>query len=130
MHGDASRREQFGKLLDQQAFDTTPSGSEAQAAALARFIAAVPEGRIVVVALQGEGEAHLSGEAVAAFRQIGGQADLRDTSGWSHTIIGVKGAEPGTAMELAGPGDAWLSVVPDWRTLAIAVDSILWEQQE
>jgi hypothetical protein len=121
---------QSGKLLDQQGFDTTPSGSESQAAALARNVAAVPDGQIVVVALQGEGEVHLTEEVVAAFRQIGGQADLRGTSGWSHAIIGVKGAEPGTAMEVAGPGDAWLSVAADWRTLAIAVDSILWEQQE
>jgi len=119
-----------GKLLDQQVFDTTPTGSESQAAALARFIATVPQDRIVVVALQGEGEFHLTGEAVSAFGQIGGQADPRGTSGWSHAIIGVKGAAPGTAMELAGLGDAWLTVVPDWRTLAIAVDSILWEQQE
>jgi hypothetical protein len=119
-----------GKLLDQQVFDTTPTGSESQAAALARFIATVPNGRIVVVAMQGEGEFHLTGEAVSAFGQIGGQADLQGTSGWSHAIIGVKGAAPGTAIELAGSGDAWLTVVPDWRTLAIAVDSILWEQQE
>jgi hypothetical protein len=121
---------QNGRLLDQQGFDTTPSGSEAEAAALARTIAAVPDGQIVVVALQGGGEAFLTDEAVAALHQIGGQADLRGTSGWSHAIIGVKGAEPGTAMEAAGPGDGWLSVAPDWRTLAIAVDSILWEQQE
>jgi hypothetical protein len=121
---------QSGRLLDRQGFDTTPSGSESEAAALARAIAAVPDGQIVVVALQGEGEAHLTDEAVVAFHQIGGQADLRGTSGWSHAIIGVKGAAPGTAMEVAGVGDAWLSVAPDRRTLAIAVDSILWEQQE
>jgi hypothetical protein len=121
---------QSGRLLDRQGFDTTASGSEAEAAALARTIAAVPDGQIVVVALQGEGEAHLTDEAVVAFHQIGGQADLRGTSGWSHAIIGVKGAAPGTAMEVAGVGDAWLSVAPDRRTLAIAVDSILWEQQE
>ena len=119
-----------GKLLDQQGFDTTPSGSESQATALARFIAAAPEGQIVVVAMQGEGEVHLTEEAVAAFQEIGGQADLRGSSGWSHAIIGVKGAGPGTAMELAGPGNAWLNVAPDWRTLAIAVDSVLWEQQD
>jgi hypothetical protein len=119
-----------GKLLDQQGFDTTPGGSESQAVALARFIAAVPEGQIVIVAMQGEGEVHLTGEAVAAFQEIGGQSDLRGSSGWSHAIIGVKGAGPGTAMELAGSGNAWLTVAPDWRTLSIAVDSILWERQD
>lgn len=119
-----------GELLDQGGFDTTPGGSEAQASALADFIAAVPDGQIVVVALQGDGAAHLTDGAVAAFRAIGGQADPRGTTGWSHAIIGVKGAETGTALEAAGPGNGWLRVAPDWRTLAIAVDKLLWERQQ
>jgi len=119
-----------GKLLEQQGFDTTPSGSESEAAALADMIDAVPDGQIVVVALQGEGMAHLTEAAVEGFRQIGGQVDPRGTAGWSHTIIGVKGAEPGTALEVAGPDSGWLRVEPDLRTLAIAVDHILWERME
>ena len=121
---------QSGELLDRQGFDTTPGGSESQAAALAEFIADVPEGRIVAVALQGDGAALLTGEALAAFGEIGAQADPRGTTGWSHAIIGVKGAEAGTALEAAGPEGGWLRVAPDWRTLAVAVDSILWERQE
>jgi hypothetical protein len=116
-----------GQVLDRQGFDTTPGGSEAEAAALTSFLNGVPQGHIVAVALQGDGAAHLTEEAVAAFRAIGGQADLRGTTGWSHAIIGVKGAAPGTAMEAAGPDSGWLYVAPDWRTLAIAVDAILWE---
>jgi hypothetical protein len=119
-----------GKLLNLQGFDTTPGGSESQAIALADFIASVPDGQIVLVALQGEGTAHLTGEAVAAFRKIGGQADLRGTTGWSHAIIGVRGATPGTALEVAGPEDGWLHIAPDQRTLAIAVDVLLWERQQ
>lgn len=119
-----------GKLLERRGFDTTPTGSEGEAAALASFITALPEGRIVTVALQGEGAARLTGEAVAAFGQIGGQADLRGTTGWSHALIGVKGAAPGSALEVAGPENAWLRVAPDRRSLAMAVDSILWERQE
>jgi Interleukin-like EMT inducer len=117
-----------GKLLDRRGFDTTPGGSEAEAAALAAFIEQVPDGRIVVVALQGDGASHLTDEAVAAFREIGGQADLRGRSGWSHAIVGVKGAVPGTALEAAGPDNGWLRVAPDRRTLAMAVDAIVWEQ--
>jgi ABC-type transport system involved in cytochrome c biogenesis permease component len=117
-----------GRLLDRQGFDTTPSGSEAEAAALAAFIEQVPDGRIVVVAMQGDGAFHLTDEAVAAFREIGGQADLRGRSGWSHAIVGVKGAAPGAALEAAGPDNGWLRVAPDQRTLAMAVDAIVWEQ--
>jgi hypothetical protein len=119
-----------GELLDRQGFDTTPGGSEAQADGLASLIEGLPEGQIVVVALQGDGAVHLTARAVAALRAIGGQADLRGTTGWSHAIVGVKGAAPGTALEAAGPDDGWLRVAPDRRTLAIAVDTVLWEQTE
>jgi hypothetical protein len=119
-----------GKLLDQRGFDTTPGGSEAESAAMADFIDEVPEGQIVVVALQGEGAARLTEEAVLALRLIGAQADLRGTAGWSQAIVGIKGAAPGTALEVAGPENAWLRVAPDRRTLAIAVDAILWERGE
>ena len=117
-----------GDLLEYKGFDTTPSGNQAEAAAMVDFIAAVPQGQIVVVALQGDGAAHLTEEAVSALRSVGGEADLRGTNGWSQAIIGVKGAEPGTAMEAAGLDNAWLRVAPDYRTLAIAVDTVVWEQ--
>lgn len=119
-----------GELLDQAGFDTTPGGNESQASALADFLATVPDGQIVAVALQGDGAAYLTDRAVAAFRAIGGQADPRGAAGWSHAIIGVKGAETGTALEAAGPGNGWLHVAPDRRTLAIAVDKLLWERQQ
>jgi hypothetical protein len=119
-----------GKLLEQRGFNTTPSGSESEAAALADMIAAVPDGRIVVVAMQGDGAAHLTEEAVEALHQIGGRVDPRGMVGWSHAILGVKGAAPGTALEVAGPDTGWLRVEPDRRTLAIAVDHILWERME
>jgi hypothetical protein len=119
-----------GQLVGQQGFDTTPSGSEAEAAALASFIAQVPDGMIVAVALQGDGTALLTDEAVSALHQIGGRVDPRGNSGWSHALVGVKGAEPGTALEVAGPDGGWVRVAPDRRTLAIAVEYIAWEQVE
>ena len=119
-----------GKLLARRGFDTTPAGSEAEAAALARFIEQVPTGQIVVVAMQGDGAAHLTEKAVNAFRKIGGQADPRGSTGGSHAIIGVKGAAPGTALEAAGPGSGWLRVAPDQRTLAVAVGTIVWEKTD
>ena len=119
-----------GKLLARRGFDTTPAGSEAEAAALVRFVEQVPAGQIVVVAMQGDGAAHLTEKAVNAFRKIGGQADPRGSAGGSHAIIGVKGAAPGTALEAAGPGSGWLRVAPDQRTLAVAVGTIVWEKTD
>ena len=119
---------QTGDLLDRRGFDTTPGGAETEAADLARFVAGIADGQIVIAALQGDGTANLSDEALAALHAIGGQVDPRGTSGWSHAIVGVKGAPPGTALEAAGPGEGWLRVAPDQRTLAIAVDAIAWEQ--
>ncbi len=117
-----------GELQDYQGFDTTPSGNPSESIAMASFLNDVPAGQIVAVALQGDGAVHLTSEAVAALHSIGGQADPRGSSGWSHAIIGVKGTAPGTAMEAAGPDSGWLRVAPDRRTLAIAVDTIRWEQ--
>jgi hypothetical protein len=117
-----------GKLLDRQGFDTTPGGSDAEAAALADFLDTVPTGQIVVVAMQGDGAARLSDADLAAFRSIGGQADPRGIEAGSHALIGVKGAAPGTALEATGPDGSWLRVAPDRRTLAIALDTLNWEE--
>ncbi len=119
-----------GRLLDRQGFDTTPTGSDSEAAALADFLAGVPGGQIVVVAMQGDGAAHLTDAAVDALRSIGGQADPRGSNSWSHAIVGVKGAAPGSALEAAGPGNGWLRVAPDRRTLGIALDTMVWERNE
>ncbi|MGD8738369.1 MAG: hypothetical protein PVJ85_16600, partial [Anaerolineae bacterium] len=61
---------------------------------------------------------------------IGGQADPRGSSGWSLALVGVKGAAPGAALEVTGPDTGWLRVAPDRRTLAIALDTVVWEQAE
>jgi hypothetical protein len=119
-----------GRLLQRQGFDTTPDGGPAQAAALAAFLDAIPQGQIVAVAMQGDGAAGLTAEAVAALRSIGSEVDPRGSSGWSHAIVGVKGAAPGTALEAAGPDNGWLRVAPDRRTLAVAVDTIVWSRIE
>ncbi|MCL7454550.1 MAG: hypothetical protein M8467_16045 [Anaerolineae bacterium] len=119
-----------GRLLQRQGFDTTSGGSQAQAAALVAFMDAIPAGRIVAVAMQGDGDANLTAEAVAALHAIGGEADPRGSDGWSHAIIGVKGAAPGTALEAAGPENGWVRAAPDRRTLAVAVDSLWWEQAQ
>jgi hypothetical protein len=68
-------------------------------AALAEFIAAVPQGHMVAAAVADEASMHLSEEAVAALRSVGAAGDLRGKFRWSHALIGVKGSAPGSALE-------------------------------
>ncbi len=68
-------------------------------AAMAAFIAALPEGYTVAVAAADKVSMNLGEEAVAALRSIGAEGDLRGRFRWSHAVIGRKGAEPGTALE-------------------------------
>jgi len=113
---------QSGAVIDKAGFDTGDNESQS----LADFIAAIPEGYIVVVALKEGGTRSLTEEAVEAVTSLGGEIDLRGTEQFSHAIIGVKGAVPGTALEATGEGNSYLHVGknPDERTLALAVDSV------
>jgi hypothetical protein len=86
-----------GEVEHTVAFDThlDPDGSQA----LAAFLTGVPPGRIIVVVAADEASRLLGPDAVEALRGIGATGDLRDRYRWGHAIIGVKGAEPGTALE-------------------------------
>jgi hypothetical protein len=81
-------------------FDTF--ASEEDSSRLADFIAGIPNGKIVSVAVEDEASLHLTEDAVDALRTIGAKEDLRDLFRWEHAIIGVKGAEPGQALEATG----------------------------
>ncbi len=119
-----------GKIVEVKGFDT--GGDTYAAAALARFVeSSIPRGRIVVAAVQEEGGRYLSQEAVEALRSIGAQVDVRSEKGLSHAVIGVKGAMPGSALELSSQENAWLRVGgnPDRRTLAVAVDYVRFEKK-
>ena len=56
---------------------------------LAAFVEAWPAGTIVVAAALDEAASQLSERAVSALRSLGGRADLRGTSGWSHALVGT-----------------------------------------
>lgn len=86
-----------GEVERTVAFDThlDPDGSQA----LAAFLKSVLPGRIVAVVAADEASRLLSPDAVEALRGIGATGDLRDRYRWGHAIVGVKGAEPGTALE-------------------------------
>ncbi len=90
---------QSGVVESSAAFDTFASADES--ARLAQFIAKIPNGRIVAVAVRDEASRSLTSEAVDALRSIGAAEDLRGKFRWSHAIIGVKGASPGSALESA-----------------------------
>ncbi|MCS7221878.1 MAG: interleukin-like EMT inducer domain-containing protein [Anaerolineae bacterium] len=111
-----------GRLLERRGFDTAANAYEAER--LAQFLQEIPEGLIVVAATRGPGTAHLTDQAWAALQEIGAGQDPRGIPGVSHAIIGVKGALPGSAVEVVRTGGAYLRIGrnPDRRSLAAAVD--------
>jgi hypothetical protein len=88
-----------GAIEARAAFDTFASADAS--AQLAQFIAQIPQGRIVAVAVRDEASRHLTQEAVDALQSIGAREDLRGKWRWSHALIGVKGATPGSVWEAA-----------------------------
>ena len=118
---------QSGAVVEQAGFDTWANEFESQA--LAEFVAEIPEGYIVAVAVKDDGAAHLTEAAVRALLTLGAQIDLRGTEHLSHAIIGVKGAPPGAALEASGEGNSYLHVGrnPDDRSLSVALDHVEFE---
>ncbi len=86
-----------GDLLAAAAFDLIrpPGGGEARR--LADFIGGVPEGFLVAVAVRDDGSMGLTSGVVQALRTLGGKLTPRLRR--SYALIGIKGAEPGTAIE-------------------------------
>jgi len=91
---------QTGAVESTASFDTHLDGEASQA--LADFMASIPTGRIVAVAVRDEASRLLSEEAVQALRTIGAEGDLRGKFRWGQAIIGVKGAQPGQVVENLG----------------------------
>jgi hypothetical protein len=110
-----------GKVLDVEGFDTAANSYEADA--LAAYLRAIRPGQIVVLATKGDASAHLNQAATNAMRTLGsGVSSPTDLVGQAHALVGVGGAQPGTAAETIAPGDAFLRVWGDFRELAAAVD--------
>jgi hypothetical protein len=110
-----------GKLRDAQGFDTATNLYEADA--LAAYLSSIPRGRIVALATKGNATAHLTPAAITVLRGLGSRVGSpADLAGQSHALVGVQGAQPGSAAEEIKPGDAFVRVAGDFRTLAAAVD--------
>jgi hypothetical protein len=113
---------ELGQVRDSRGFDT--AANEFEAAALADFIAGLPEGQIILLATQGpDATTFLTPAALAALQSIGLPVDLSPPP---FSAIGVKGATPGAAALAAGEGTAYLRLgaSPDDRPLAVAVDTV------
>ncbi|HYN87249.1 MAG TPA: interleukin-like EMT inducer domain-containing protein, partial [Ardenticatenaceae bacterium] len=83
-----------GAVVAVRGFDTAANPYETDR--LVEFLASVPDGRVVVVAFQGNAVAHLTPRAREALLDLGA-ANVPESSNASFALIGVKGAAPGTA---------------------------------
>ncbi len=109
-------------------FDT--SANEFERDRLHEFIAGIPTGRVVIVALQGAATSFLNLDSVAAFQTLGAATGPTD-HGVSYALLGVKGAPPGSALEAQSKGSAVdLVHLPDDRPLSSAVRSLRWSPGE
>ncbi len=88
-----------GRVEARRAFDTF--ASEAESARLAQFIAEIPAGKIVALAVRDEASRYLTPQAAEALQTLGAAEDLQGRWRWSHAIVGVKGAPAGAALEAA-----------------------------
>ena len=89
-----------GAVEQTASFDTFQSATESNR--MAELLNKTPAGRIVAVAARDEVSLKLQQDAVDALASLGATQDLRGRFRWGHAVIGVKGAAPGTALEVAG----------------------------
>lgn len=107
-------------------FDTT--ANEFERDRLHQFIAEIPPGKVVIVALQGAATSFLNLDTVAALKTLGAATGPTDHA-VSYALIGVKGAVEGSALEAESKtGSVDLGHLPDDRLLSSAVDWLRWEQ--
>jgi hypothetical protein len=107
-------------------FDT--SANEFERDQLHDFLANIPEGKVVIVALRGPATSFLNLDTVAALQTLGAATGPTDHA-VSYALIGVKGAPPGTALEgqsAEGPVD--LGHHPDDREISSGLDFARWER--
>jgi len=97
-----------GKLLAADRFDPLARPEDNQK--LKRVIGGLPSGTIVVLAAKGKTK--VEADLLLTFQSIGATFAMTepDRLEWSHCVIGVKGAPPGSALEMHGQGASFLEV--------------------
>ncbi len=96
------------------------------------FVKAVPDGRVVAVAVMDDASTNFGEGSLAALRMIGAQADLRGRFRNSYAAIGAKGATPGQALEQwaqGKPASVAVGAHVFGRGLGVAVSSVTVEQK-
>jgi hypothetical protein len=104
----------YGNLLESVSFDT--HWAVEASFALADWINRWPVGTVIAGAVADEASHQLQAPAVEALQRLGVSGDLRNKFRWSHALIGVVGAAPGSAleeMELIRPATVWLGAPVD-----------------
>jgi hypothetical protein len=111
-----------GQVLQALSFDTYEAPSEAQR--MADFIAQVAEGMIVLAAIADDGSRSMTEEAYQALESIGSalcrHVEARDS--WS--LIGRKGAAPGTVPERLVKSGQGVAVLQDSLVFYTAVGRV------
>ncbi|NOZ05314.1 MAG: hypothetical protein GXP41_03025, partial [Chloroflexi bacterium] len=100
---------------------------------LADFVAHIPRGQIVAVAVADEGSRLLGDAAVGALRSLGLRQNLQGGAHfrWSYAALGVKDAPPGSALEAASAiRPVRVGVGPAIREggVAVGLARIVWEE--
>lgn len=113
-----------GVLKEVEGFDTTANVYESQK--LAEFIREIPLNHTIVVVSQGSWWTHINQEALEALETVGIDLSIERIQGNYLAAVGVAGAEPGSALVVQDPNEAFLriSLERDRRPLAAAVDWI------
>ncbi|OGQ89135.1 MAG: hypothetical protein A2289_13170 [Deltaproteobacteria bacterium RIFOXYA12_FULL_58_15] len=88
-----------GRLIDRAGFDLIPDAEGSTAQALATFVARLPLGAIVAVAVKDDGSLNFRPEVRAALGTLGIAAPPAESFRHAFAAIGVKGSAPGTALE-------------------------------
>jgi Interleukin-like EMT inducer len=97
-----------GRVIEMASFDTFETTAASRK--LETWVRQLPMGTIVAGAISDEASVYLTRGAVAALRMLGVVGNLRGRYRESHAFVGVKGADPGMALEAFGPHRIDLSV--------------------
>ena len=118
-----------GNVKDKAGFDTAANQYESEK--LADYLMTIDSGLPILVVSYGSAWRGLTAEAIEGLRNVGADVLIDDLQNRYFAIVGVQGAEAGSASVAVHENEAFLSVSlnRDRRTLAAAVDWIYVEKK-